>query len=83
MIAVSLGTLILLMLAVGLALVLVLWLSGVSGVHRVEKQKHQGLITCRICSVRYEEAPHATEASSVSICPACGTPNESKPIVVI
>ena len=45
-------------------------------VRRAEKRRLKGVITCRICGVRYEAEAMEGE---MSICPACATPNEVEP----
>ncbi len=77
MIDVTLSNLILVCLAAGLGLVMLWWIVGVRGVRRTEKKRLQGVVTCRICGVRYESD------TDVSACPACGTPNELQPPVII
>lgn len=75
MINVSLGSLILLVLALGVTLVFLWWMLGVRGVRRAETKRYKGVIMCRICSVHYESAE-----DEITRCPACGTMNESKSV---
>jgi len=74
MIGVTLGELMIVCVALGVCFVSVWWLVAVSRVREAESRKHQGVITCRICGVRYE-----TTSGDLSTCPACGTPNELQP----
>jgi rRNA maturation endonuclease Nob1 len=75
MINVSLSELVLIVLALGVALVGMWWVIGVTGVKRAEIRKHKGVVMCRICGVHYE-----VEGEDISTCPACGTLNERKPV---
>ena len=72
---VSLSGMVLLCLALGLVLVCLWWIVGVTGVRRQETRKHKGVIMCRICGVHYE-----SEEEEITTCPACATPNERKPV---
>lgn len=83
MIPISLGGLILVSMAMGIVLVFALWVIGVRGVRRIEKRRFRGVVTCRICSVRYEAESNQSAPDDVTICPACGTPNELKPQGII
>lgn len=74
MIDVSLSQIVLICLGFGLLLVSVTWLITVTRVRQAEKKRVKDVITCRICSVRYEADP-----AVISPCPACGTPNELDP----
>ncbi len=74
MINVSLSHLILLSMAIGLALVAVGWVASTIRRSQREVQRRKGVILCRICGVRYEGGNE-----DISICPACQTPNESRP----
>ncbi len=74
MINVSLSELILLSMALGLAIVAIGWLVSSVRVRRREVQRRKGVILCRICGVRYEGGNE-----DMTICPACETPNESRP----
>lgn len=78
MIGVSFGELMLVCVGLGVAFVSLWWVLAVRRVHKAETQKHAGVITCRICSVRYEPS-----SGDVSVCPACGTPNELQPPGII
>lgn len=78
MINVTLSQMVMLCLALGLVLVAVSWTSGVIRVRCAERRRQRGVITCRICGVRYE-----TEEGISSVCPACATPNENEPPGVI
>ncbi len=74
MINVTLSHLILLCMAIGLAMVLAGSVSTLLRRKRREVQRRKGVILCRICGVRYEGGNE-----DISICPACQTPNESRP----
>ena len=74
MINVTLSQMVLLCFVLGLLLVLLSWVFGAARVQRAEKRRVRGVITCRICGVRYE-----AEQGETSTCPACATPNESEP----
>ncbi|MDB6074159.1 MAG: hypothetical protein JWO89_1799 [Verrucomicrobiaceae bacterium] len=74
MINVSLSELILLSMALGLAIVVIGWLVSSIRVRRRELQRRKGVVLCRICGVRYEGGNE-----DMTICPACETPNESRP----
>lgn len=78
MIGVSFGELMLVCVGLGVVFVSVWWALAVHRVSRAETQKHAGVITCRICSVRYEPGH-----DEVTPCPACGTPNEMQPPGII
>lgn len=78
MIGVTLGELMLVCVGLGVCFVSIWWVLAVSRVREVETRKHEGVITCRICSVRYESTN-----GDLSICPACGTPNELQPPGII
>jgi hypothetical protein len=72
MIDISLGGLILASSLVGLAFVCVDWIIAMGRLQRHEIKRRANVITCRICSVRYEVAPE----TQLSRCPSCETPNE-------
>jgi len=72
MTAVTLGELILVICILGVGLVVCGWLMEVARVQRREKAGRRSVILCRICGVRYE-----TGTEQVTVCPSCGTPNES------
>lgn len=74
MINTNLSGLILLSMALGLAIVVVGWVVSTVRVRRREVQRRKGVILCRICGVRYEGG-----SEDITICPACETPNESRP----
>jgi len=74
MINVSLSHMILLSMAVGLAFVVIGFIVNTMRRRRREVQLRKGVILCRICGVRYEGGNE-----DISICPACQTPNESRP----
>ncbi|MDB6140854.1 MAG: hypothetical protein JWO94_3926 [Verrucomicrobiaceae bacterium] len=74
MINVSLSELILLSMAIGLVIVVIGWMVSTVRVRRREVQRRKGVILCRICGVRYEGG-----SEDMTICPACETPNESRP----
>lgn len=74
MINVSLSELVLIILAAGLVLVIVGWVISTIRARRREVQRRKGVILCRICGVRYEGGNE-----DMTICPACETPNESRP----
>jgi hypothetical protein len=76
MIQVTLTTLVLLGMAVGVVLLGIIWLIAVWRERRVENRARQDLVGCRICGHVYENA----EKRPVSACPQCGSLNEpSKP----
>lgn len=72
MIKVSLGELILIGMALGVLLVCWLWAVHVLRERKRERRTRTNLVLCRICGAVY---PHAT-GGDLSVCPACGTPNE-------
>jgi hypothetical protein len=74
MINVSLSELILLSMALGLTIVVIGWVVSSVRVRRREVQRRKGVVLCRICGVRYEGGNE-----DMTICPACETPNESRP----
>ena len=76
MINVTLSQMVMLCFGLGMVLVLLSWLFGSTRVRRAEKRRLKGVITCRICGVRYEAEAMEGE---MSICPACATPNEVEP----
>jgi hypothetical protein len=78
MIDVSLSQIVLICFGLGVVLVSITWFITVTRVRHAEKKRVKDVITCRICSVRYEAEPAAT-----SPCPACGTPNELDPPNII
>ncbi len=74
MINVSLSELVLIVLAAGVLLVVAGWVISTIRARRRELQRRKGVILCRICGVRYEGG-----SEDMTICPACETPNESRP----
>jgi hypothetical protein len=72
MIQVTLTTLVLLGMAVGVALLGVIWLCAVWRERRGENRTRQDLVCCRICGHVYENA----DRRPVSACPQCGSLNE-------
>lgn len=72
MIQVTLTTLVLLGMAVGVVLLGCIWLSAVWHERRDENKTRQDLVGCRICGHVYENA----EKRRVSACPQCGSLNE-------
>lgn len=79
MIHVTLTTLLLLGMAVGVALLGGFWLVAVWIERRSENRAREDLVSCRICGNIYEDA----EKKVVSACPQCGSLNEAtkpKPI---
>lgn len=78
MINVTLSQMVLLCLALGLVLVALSWVFGSTRVRRAEKRRMKGVVTCRICGVRYE-----ADESAPSTCPSCATPNDNEPPGVI
>lgn len=74
MINVTLSEMLLICLALGLLLVVLSWFFGATRVRRAEKRRLRGVVSCRICGVRYE-----AEEGAQSTCPACATPNDSEP----
>lgn len=73
MIPVSLATLLIIGLAVGVLLLGLLWLLAVTSQRRHEKKVHEFLIQCRICGNIYDNPDRKT----VSACPSCGSHNEA------
>jgi len=79
MIHVSLTTLLLLGMVVGIALLGVIWLMAVFSERRHEGRIREDLVHCRICGHIYENA----KRKHVTACPRCGSQNEAtrpKPI---
>lgn len=79
MIQVTLTTLVLLGMAVGVFLLGCIWLAAVWHERREERKIRQDLVGCRICGHVYEN----TDKRPVSACPQCGSLNEQtkpKPI---
>ena len=74
MINVSLSQLILVCMAIGIVIVVIGWLASTLRQRRREMQRRKGVILCRICGVRYEGGNE-----DMTVCPACETPNESRP----
>ena len=72
MIQVTLTTLVLLGMAIGVALLGGIWLSAVWRERREENRTRQDLVCCRICGHVYENA----EKRPVSACTQCGSLNE-------
>lgn len=79
MIEVSLSTLLLSGMVVGVGLLVIVWLSSVWSQHQLKKREREDLVSCRICGNIYEN----TQKQSLTACPRCGSLNESlkpKPI---
>jgi hypothetical protein len=79
MIHVSLTTLLLLGMIVGLALLGCFWMYAVWKERRQEGRARQDLVSCRICGNVYENLSR----SPMTACPQCGSLNEAtkpKPI---
>jgi len=79
MIHVSLTTLLLLGMALGIGLLGFIWLVAVWGERRKEGRAREDLVHCRICGHIYENG----QRKSVTACPKCGSQNEAirpKPI---
>lgn len=72
MIPVTLTTLLLTGMCVGVALLGVFWIIAVLGERRVENRARADLVHCRICGHIYENGENKT----VSACPQCGSLNE-------
>jgi hypothetical protein len=72
MIQVTLTTLVLLGMAIGVVLLGGIWLAAVWRERREENRTRQDLVCCRICGHVYEH----TEKRPVSACPQCGSLNE-------
>ena len=72
MIQVTLTTLVLLGMAVGVALLGFIWLVAVWRERRGENRTRQDLVCCRICGHVYEN----TDRRRVTACPQCGSLNE-------
>ncbi len=73
MIPVSLATLLIIGLAVGVLLLGLLWLLAVMTQRRHEKKVHQHFVQCRICGNIYDNPDRKT----MSACPSCGSLNEA------
>ena len=71
---ISLSGLITFCFLLGLAFLSVSWMVSTVRVRRREVQRRKGVILCRICGVRYEGGNE-----DMTLCPACETPNESRP----
>ncbi len=79
MIHVTLTTLLLLGMAVGVALLGGFWLAAVWMERREENRTREDLVACRICGHIYEN----TGKKPMTACPQCGSLNEAtkpKPI---
>lgn len=72
MIQVTLSSLLLLGMAVGVALLGVFWVVAVWLERRAESRARQDLVSCRICGHVYENP----ERRDVTACPRCGSLNE-------
>ncbi len=72
MIKVSLTTLVLLGMALGVFLLGCIWFVAVWRQRREEDRTRRDLVCCRICGHVYENAEHRP----VSACPQCGSLNE-------
>ena len=79
MIKVSLGQLILIGMALGVLLVCWLWAVHVLRERKRDRRTRTNLVLCRICGGVYSN----TSGGGISVCPACGTPNERNPLDVI
>ena len=73
MIPVSLTTLLIIGLAVGVLLLGLLWVLAVLFQRRHEKRVQQHVVQCRICGIVYDNI----EKKPVSACPSCGSLNET------
>lgn len=73
MIPVSLTTLLIIGLAVGVLLLGMLWLVAVLSQRRNEKRAHIHFVQCRICGNIYDNL----DKKPVSACPSCGSLNET------
>ncbi len=69
---VTLGELILILCILGIGLVSFGWFLEITRAKSREKAGRRSVILCRICGVRYESG-----TEPVTVCPSCGTPNES------
>lgn len=79
MIQVSLTSLLLLGMIVGVGLLGFIWLVAVFVQRRYESRARQDLVSCRICGNIYENE----QKQSLTACPRCGSLNEAmkpKPI---
>ncbi|TLD72013.1 zinc ribbon domain-containing protein [Phragmitibacter flavus] len=79
MIQVSLSTLLLIGMAVGIALLGIVWIAAVVRQRRFEKRAREDLVSCRICGNIYENL----QKQNLTACPKCGSLNEAlkpKPI---
>ncbi|WP_038163329.1 hypothetical protein [Verrucomicrobium sp. BvORR106] len=74
MIHVSLTTLLLLGMAVGITFLGVIWLIAVWMERRDESRAREDLVLCRICGHIYENA----EKKPITACPQCGSLNEAR-----
>ena len=74
MINVSLSELILFTMAFCMLMVGIGWIVSTTRTLHRETRRRKGVILCRICGVRYEGGNE-----DMTICPACETPNESRP----
>ncbi|MCE9519206.1 MAG: hypothetical protein K8R87_06620 [Verrucomicrobia bacterium] len=72
MIPVSLSTLVMLGMALGVVLLGVLWLIAVWRERHGEKRTRADLVSCRICGSIYENTD-----KKISACPSCGSLNET------
>ena len=72
MIQVTLSSLLLLGMAVGVALLGGFWVVAVWLERRTENRARQDLVSCRICGHVYEN----TDKRNVTACPRCGSLNE-------
>ncbi len=72
MIPVSLSTLVMLGMALGIVLLGVLWLIAVWRERYGENRTRADLVSCRICGDIYENT-----VKKISACPSCGSLNES------
>ena len=73
MIQVSLTTLLLLGMVIGVALLGALWVLAIWRERRAEARTRQGLVACRVCGTVYEKTP----AEGITACPQCATLNEA------
>lgn len=73
MIPVSLATLLIIGLALGVLFLGLLWLLAVVSQRRHEKREQQHLVQCRICGHIYDNP----EKKNMSACPSCGSLNEA------
>ena len=76
MIQFSISNLILLYIAIGIAILMGLWLSNEWKRKRLERQNRRFRVLCRICATEFEDQSD----DPIPLCPHCGQRNERVPI---